>query len=244
MPRCWTFVSHDDGALGAAFTVSLAFRVAEEGRRVLVLDLSPSFPALDLAFGVAERVVYTLGDVQRLSPETIFLSPEKGKCAENILFVPLRSEEDIVSGAPLACIEAAQADVVLICADTAAASLTRTVSDHTVLLTRATEPSARTASRIAARGGYDAFLYTDFVPTKEAVLCETPLVSLADIVSLPLFGILPRVDLKNTLRPQGKDFRTAITNIAGRVLGEDIPLLRGISVEGMRKRTFFERISK
>lgn len=244
MPRCWTFVSHDDGALGAAFTASLALRIAEAGRRVLVLDLSPSFPALDLALGVAERVVYTLGDVPRLSPETIFLSPEKGKCAENILFVPIRSEEDVVSDAPLACIEASLADVVLICTDVATAPLVRTVSDHTVLLTRATEVSVRTASRIAACGGYDAFLYTDFVPTKEAVLCEMPLVSLADAVALPLFGILPRVDLKNTLCPRGKDFRAAITNIAGRVLGEDIPLLRGISVEGMRKRTFFERISK
>ncbi len=244
MPRCWSFVSHDDGVLGAAFTAALAHRIAREGKRVLLLELSPTLPTLDLALGVAERVVYTLADALRLSPEAVFLSPEGETDAEQILFVPSLSEEDMNADALRACIEASGADLVLICADPLRAALARTVSDGMLLLTRATECSVRAASRLAATVAFDGFVYTDLVPTREAVLSELPVTELCDALALPLFGILPRVDLKNTLRPQGKDFRTALSSMAGRLLGEQIPLLCGIPIEGMRRRTFFERISR
>lgn len=244
MPRCWSFVSQDDGVLGAAFTAALARRIAREGKRVLLIELSPTLPVLDLALGVADRVVYTLADALRLSPEAVFLSPERGMREEELLFVPSLSEEDANGDALRACIEASGADAVLISADPARAVLAREASDGMLLLTRATECSVRASSRLAARVAFDGFVYTDFVPTREAVLREMPVTELCDALTLPLFGILPRIDLKNTLCPQGKDFRTALSNMAGRLLGEQIPLLCGIPIEGMRKRTFFERISR
>ena len=247
MPRCWSIVSHDDGVLGAAFIAALALRLAKAGKRVLLFELSPTAPALDLVLGVADRVVYTLADAVRLSPEAVFLSPERTKDsrtagAEHLLFVPLLVKQDVDETALHSCIATAGADIVLIRADRTTASLARRVSDGMLLLTQATEPSVRAVLRMAEEFDFDGFVYTDFVPTAEAVRRDIPLTLLCDTLALPLFGIVPRVDLKNTLSPCGKDFRAAVSNMAGRMLGENIPLLTGISIDGMRKQSFFERI--
>ena len=77
-----------------------------------------------------------------------------------------------------------------------------------------------------------------------APVVSTALTEMADLLGIPLFGILPQTDLYNTHTVREKNFLTAIENMTGRLMGEAVPLLRGISIEGMRRKRFFTRISE
>lgn len=236
----WSVVSSETGMPSAAFVAALARSLAAHGRRVLLLDLSPAFPALDVALGVSERVVYTLADVGRVPADAVLLSlaeAEKG----SISFVPLAVGDTVDGACVTACVEAAGADIVLAYADRDTLTLARTLSDGLLLLTRADEAYLRAAVALTRDAAFDGFVLTDFLPLREEIECEPALTDLADTLALPLFGILPRTELKNTVRPRGKDFLTAVDNMAGRLTGAAVPLLCGIPIEGMRRRTFFAR---
>jgi hypothetical protein len=247
MLGAWSFVSHDDSAAGAAFVCTLARALAVRGRRVLLFDLCPSFPALDIALDVAHRVVYTLSDALHLSAEDVFLSPERqeGRVTvreEKILFVPIAVGEVPSAEAVRACILAADADVVLMTAERGSLSVAREVSDGLILTTRADAPSLRAAIDLASFAAFDGFVLSDFIPSADQIEREPSPTQLSDMLSLPIMGILPRAELKSSLVPKEKDFRIAVVNMAGRILGERVPLLEDVSISGMRRRAYFERI--
>lgn len=238
----WSIVSPDSDKLGATFVAALARSLSFHGKRVLVFDLSPRFPVLDVAFGVSERVVYTLPDVARVSPELAVLSVSQEKQGEGgILFVPVAVGDEVSLSSVSSVMEAVAADIVLLHAERETASLARAVSDGLLLLTQADAPSLRANACLAHSLTFDAFVLADFLPIAEEIEKEPSVTEMADALCLPLFGILPRTELKNTARPRGKDFLSAVDNMAARLTGEDVPLLRGIPIEGMRRRTFFTR---
>lgn len=239
MLGAWSIVHGTDKTPGAVFAAALAERLAAHGKRVLLFELSPSAPALDILLGVSERVVYTLADLPRISPEDAALTVR-----ENLCFIPLGVGEAADSAQIRTAVSAMTPDVVLFSAERASLALAREVSDGVLLLTDASPIGLRAASALAENGDFDGFVLGDFVPTREWVKKTPSLIALADMLGLPLFGILPRIDPNNTYETMGKDFLSAVENMAGRLSGESIPLLRGIPIEGMRRRTFFERISE
>lgn len=236
----WSIVHSTNGMLGALFTASLARCLASEGVRVLLAELSPHAPALDILLGVCEKVVYTLSDIPRIDPGEVVL-----RVRENLMLIPLGVEETPTDpDAVRASVRATEPDVVLVTAERAMLPLASEVSDGVLLLTDASPVGLRAASAWAQRATFDGFVLTDFVPTREWVSENPSLTSISDDLGLPLFGILPRIDENNTCSPMGKDFLSAIENMAGRMIGETVPLLRGIRIEGMRRHKFFETISE
>lgn len=239
MLGAWSIVHSTESMVGAFFTAALAEHLALHGKRVLLFDLNASSPAIDVYLGVSERVVYTLSDALRVSPEDAVLSPQ-----ENLFFVPIGVGDGVDTVAPIAaCIDSVSPDVVLLSAPRSALPLAASVSDGLLLLTDASFVSLRAASALASAHAFSGFVLNDLVLEKEALRKMPALTALSDAIGLPLVGILPHVDTNNPQTVAGKDFLSATENVAGRLLGESIPLLRGISLEGMRKRAFFERAS-
>lgn len=237
----WSIVSPYAERTGAALVAALARSLSLHGRRVLVFDLSPTAPALDVAFEVSERVVYTLPDVGHLAPELAVLSLPEENGEGGILFVPIAVGDEVDPSHVSSVISAVAADVVLVRADLAALQTARAVSDGLLLLTEADAVSLRASVHLARSHRFDAFVLSDFQPLAEEIRREPSVTEMADALSLPLFGILPRTELKNTAHPRGKDFLLAVDNMAARLTGVSVPLLRGIPIEGMRRKTFFTR---
>lgn len=240
MLGAWSIVCATDGMLGARFTAALAECLASHGKRVLLLELSPSLPALDILLGVGEKVVYTISDIARIDPLDVMLPVR-----ENLFLVPQGLDDTDVDAASLsACICALKPDVVLISAERAKLPLVSEFSDGVLLLTDASPIGLRAASAWAQCADFDGFVLTDFLPTRAWITQSPSLTSISDALGLPLFGILPHIDTNNTYTSAGKNFLLAVRNMAKRIMGENIPLLCGIPVEGMRRRTFLERIAK
>ena len=234
MSGVWSFVSHDDPALGAVFVASLARALSDLGRRVLLIDLCPAYPALDIGRDVSDRVVYPISDAEKMSPEAIFLSPaHKGK--GEILLAPLFPGEEPSGAHVKACACAAKADLVLIHAQPSYASVARAASDAVLLMTRTDATSLRAAAYLAAHETFDAFLLTGLVLTKESFKAGASLTETADALSLSLFGILPRFP--------DKAFDLAVANIAKRILGEQVILLDNILTAKKQRKLYFERAS-
>lgn len=239
MLGAWSILHATESLLDARFVSSLASTLAASGKQVLLFDLSPECPALDILFGVDGRVVYTLSDVGRVSPRDVLLSPR-----ENLFFVPLGVDEQVDASHIAAVIEAVKPDAVLFAVTRSTFTMARALSDGALLLTDASPVALRAASALASAYHFDGFVLTDFSPVREAVERMPALTEIADLLGIPLFGILPQTDLYNTHTVREKNFLTATENMAGRLMGEALPLLRGISIEGMRRKRFFTRISE
>ena len=240
MLGAFSVVNGSFGTVGAHFSAALAECLAAKGKRVLLFELSPSCPTLDLLLGVSERVVYTLTDTERLSPENVALTVR-----ENLSFIPLGVGEVISDTSFLeACVKALSPDVVLLSTERSQLPLARRISDGVLLVTDASQASLRANAFLSSKESFDGFVLSDFVPTKEYAFKMLSLAEISDTLGLPLFGILPRIDRADTPAAWGKDFLFAVRNMAGRLLGETVPLLCGIPIEGMRRRDFFARTSE
>ncbi len=235
----WSILDESRDSLGARFITSLANRLSLGGKRVLILEACPKRPSLDVALGVAEKVVYTLSDVGSVLPRQAILTVGK-----NIDFVPCAVDAlDVTASTErlAACIQADAWDVVLILFERAAYEAVKTVSDGVLLLTDPSFVSLRACAAFADAFPVSGCLLFDFVPTRSGVGAMPPLREITDMLGVPLLGILPRLRADNTSRGERKKFLLAVRNVAARLSGKQIPLLQGISLKRMRKKDFFER---
>ena len=239
MLGAWTFLHATDALLGARFTASLGMALAGAGKRVLLFDLSPEIPALDAFLGVDGQVVYTLTDVTRIPPIDAALSPH-----ENLFFIPIGTEDEVSVSDIALCMDAFSANVVLFSASRSTLPLASASSDGTLLLSDASPIAMRASCALSSHAGFDGFVLTDFVPDRKELEGALGLTEILDAVGLPLLGILPRVSPYSPRLPESKDFLAAVENMAGRISGEQIPLLRGIAVKEALKEYFFKRISE
>ena len=239
MLGAWSIFHATESMLTARFAAALAKSLAGCGKRVLLFDLSPEVPALDVLLGLDGRVVYTLSDAERIAPRDILLTP-----SENFFFVPIGVGETVNDLHISACIQAASPDVVLFAAARSTVSLARALSDGALLLTDASAVSLRAAIALVGECAFDGFVLGDFVPVREEIEKMPSLTEMADALGIPLFGVLPKTSLYDTHTASEKSFLLAAGNMAGRLMGENIPLLRGIPLEGMRRKRFFTRISE
>ncbi len=240
MSGIWSFISPFSVFAAPRLSVALAGVLSARGERVLLIELCPTTPALADLLGVADRVVYTLSDVGRVPPADAFLSVEprkrrKGQKEGSILLLPLFAGETVSEDAQdalRACIAAADADTVLLSAESGQAALARAVADGVLLLTGGDAFCLRTAAAHRTAFSADGFILTDFIPTRDAVKSSMTLTEMADVLGLPPVGILPK-DTYPWLSAQ------AVENLAGRLSGMSVPLLSGIGIEGMRKKSYY-----
>lgn len=236
----WSIISPFSVFAAPKLSVALAKMLSARGARVLLIELSPTVPALSDMLGVSDKVVYTLSDVGRVPAGDVFLSPaidkrKKAQGAGEILLLPLFAGEALAASAGeaiRAAVAAAKADAVLLSAEIGQAALARSVSDGVLLLTGGDAFCLGTAAAHRDALAADGFVLTDFVPTRDAVKSSMGLTQMADVLGLPLVGILPK-DTYPWLCDR------AVENIARRLFGERVPLLSGIGIEGMRKKAYF-----
>lgn len=230
----WSMMDESRDRVGARLVFALAKSLASDGKRVLVLEICPHRPALDVLFGVDEKVVYTLSDVGAVPPALVLLSPEK-----NIFFVP--SELDLEEKEPSfdairTCVAEVKPDIVLILFERAAYRTASTVSDGVLLLTDPSPASLRASAAFAQTFPVTGWVLSDFVPVRQPLSAR----AISDMLAAPLTGILPRLDADNTHSVARKDFLSAARNIAARLSGKIVPLLNGIPVKGSFRDTFLE----
>lgn len=256
-----TFFSAVDGVGKSTLCVHLAHALAKSGKRTLLIDLSPSAPALDILCGVAEGVVYTVSDAVGgpASPERVLLEVilhGASKKTPPFLFAPIAPldaphEMNLAAGIK-ALAKAAEAEIVLIDADLAYYDALYALADTRLLLTDTRESSLRASEALSAHSfGIDR-PFDRFVLMKESSLREiaqkhTPPIDLVDRLSLPILGItfadtaVEDLSLCVHKRYQKQNYPRAVGNLALRLLGEKVPLLDGIRLEGMSRRFYLER---
>ena len=239
MLGAWTFLHTTDAMLGASLTASLGISLAKMGKRVLLFDLSPEIPALDVLLGVDGQVVYTLSDAGKIPCADLALMPR-----ENLFLIPIGTDEEVNASDITACIQAFMADAVLFSASRSTLSVASACSDGVILVGDASPIAMRASCALAENNHFDGFVLADFLPERRALAGTLGLTEILDAVGLPLVGVLPRTAVYDSHLPEAKEFFTAVENIAGRILGETIPLLRGIPVKTAIKQYFFERISE
>lgn len=259
MAKTITLASAVGGCGKSTLAVSLAYALAARGKRVLLVDLSFPSPTLASLCSVSESVIYTVFDLAdgTVDADTLLLPvlSKKGEaeraCIALAPMLPsLCPRCDGIGEAVKALSSLPSADFVIVDASVDAYLHLAPVSDERVLLTDARESSLSASESMAFSASRD-FPFTYFVLKSsllgERIRKDEPLVDMIDRVSLPLLGILPHSDrmLDAGLLSQKKHAREpyarAVSNIAARLMGESVPLLRGITLEGISRRRFFER---
>ena len=227
---------------GALLAVDLAQVLSKNGRRVLILELS-DVPSADLLLGLSEQVVYTVSDVAcgRVSWERALLSPTVGRgkrsrTADTILLLPTEPFPTLDGGSVALknTVSAVGADVTLVVSDASHLALAREISDVSLLLCPCEERIRRATEAFLSERPHlqpDGLVLTG-LPSSAEELCEGDgPITLSERLHLPLFGVYPQ---EKRLRLQ------AARNMAERMTGNTTPLLRGIPIEGISHRAYFE----
>ena len=224
---------------------ALAGVMCDKGKRVLLLELCPTVPALAETLGVADKVVYTLSDIGHVGAQDVLLpvtptlkKSKKGQPTGEVLLLPLFAGEELPQDAAsrlCAAFAATQADIVLICAELGQASLARAVADSVLLLTSKESLCLRTAAAHRATIAADGFVLTDFLPTDSTARGGVTVTDAADALGLPTVGILPAESYA-----LGRPYDRAAENLALRLLGNSVPLLQGVHMEGLKRKAYLK----
>ena len=251
------------GAFGkSTLCVSLAHALALMEKRVLLVDLSPHSPSLSSLLSLSESVVYTVFDIVdgAADAKTVILpAPEKKGKGEwqRIALAPIlpsfSASAEGVAEAVTALAKEYQADFVIIDASLEMYPSLAAVSDERILLTDARESSLLAAEALsyhyAQENPFTYFVLKSSLVYERIVKTE-PLLDVIDRLSVSLLGVLPVSSLLSDkgLLTEKKDARLpyarAVKNIAARICGESVPLLRGVALQGISRRAFIERCTK
>lgn len=273
MPKIWSFFSPKGGVGKSTLCVHLAAALYARGVRVTLVDASPLSPALDVLCGVSEQVVYTLADVasDAASAERALLPVERltssakrrkeKKTAEkdaqtaSPCLLPIAPDEkedgDAVSEALQKLVALNGCDILLVDASCGMYDAIAPLSEHRVILTEPNAISLRAAEAFAANHADEnaCFLSVGASLCAEKLRAEPAVIDMIDRVALPIRGIVP---FAPWLRSGGmllekchrkEPYVWAIGNIAARLLGENVPLLTNVKLDGISRRSYLERTS-
>ncbi len=239
------------GGVGVGFvTVNTALALCRRGQKVLLLDASPFCRSHDTILGCDADVVYDIGDLAagRVSPDKALLQPCPG--TELYLLPGAFSPDSLPSPTGLDCLlhvlaEYGNFDSILV--DAPALPSTQesaryfdtvcVVSDPSSAALRASEGVGNT---LAAASVNTRLIINRFSLRHPRESRQEKAISMVDGAHIWLLGLIPPVGewnetvppaypLLRPTRPYKKEpARVAFDNIAGRLVGEDIPLLAGI----------------
>jgi len=236
------------GGIGkSTVALGVSCALADEGRRVLLVDCDDGNRCLDLMLGIQDRVLYDLGDVMegRCSPaDALIPCPQR----ENLLFcaAPNRlsapfSREDACRALTDLAVEA-QADMVL--CDTAGSgplmqAIASGFADGALIIATQQPASIRSAERTALLveelGGLPCRLVISlFEETAAADGQRAGLIEIIDQTHLQTIGVVPKdrtlflAQEKGVLPERKSRAGQAFSNIARRIGGEDVRLFSGI----------------
>ncbi|MBP3437690.1 MAG: P-loop NTPase [Clostridia bacterium] len=242
------------GGVGKSTIAShLAISLWEKGKRVLLIDAEASAPSIDILFGLQEETVYTLSDVLAgTEPQKavltvkdgLFILPSAvGADIEEIPFLALsRLKKDLAT------------DFILLLSPRALAPSLSSLASVLLLVTtpeekalRATEALTLLLSEEPSKKQY--FILNKTAPYKDALSDEPPLLDMIDQIGLPLLAVFPTEYEKRVLSPipvvphkrKSSNISRAALSLAERILGQSVPLLSRIRLDGFSRRYYIER---
>lgn len=252
MQRCIALSAALGGVGLGTLSLALAEALSARGLRVALIDAFVDAPFADLAFGFEEEVLYTFSDVvEGTAPQRAAFEVKKD------LFVFPSSVGSNLDGdlaaAVLAVQKALSPDVLLIASPISLLHRFFSVLD-TAILVSSTEERARRASEAASAILADGPVKSSYLllnksaAYKDELAEEPPLLTMVDSIGLSLLGVCPREYQRDALLPFGKvahsNFKKAVANVAARLLGERVPLLNGVRLDGFSRRHYIERAEK
>lgn len=228
----------------SSFAANCGAALARNGRRVLLIDADAGLRSLDLMLGASESLVFDLGDVLAGRCEPVKAIVPTSEPGLTLLSSPQDSSEDNLDEEAFVRLAKGLShyyDFVMIdspaglgeCAQAAAKAASRAVVIATPDPVSAR--NAEKASRMLEKCGVtDARLVLNRVTPgfiRAGLLMN--LDDAIDCASLQLIGVVPEdPDIPaaafrgQPLRPGKKGAALAYRNIAGRIEGEDIPLMK------------------
>ena len=249
------------GGVGkSTVAVGIATALTELGRRVLLIDFDLGNPSLDLMLGMQDDVIYNICDAAsgRASGEdAVHLHP----LHPNLAFIgaPFRYEGDATEEgfAKVLCEleEAYGFDCILV--DTSggaheSVALSAPACDTALIVSSQNPTSIRAAEKSGMlldekNVGEQFLIINGFDTSKESFAKRAGVMEMIDRTRTPLLGIVPQDTRITLLSEEGKSVfdakksnaRTAFLNIAGRLCGEHIPLMKGFT--GIRRNRFLFR---
>lgn len=240
MAKVLQIASGKGGTGKTTVTVLLSYALANMGFRVLTIDTDIGFKSLGSVFGVSENILFHWGDVIRtsvpLDKALIPLGPQL-----DFLSAPVHLEEDYTAENFQNIIDAYKAvyDYILIDSPaglTGGFSLAANVSDITYLVVPPTQiavqsagVTAETLHRMHKENIYliiNQFSYKSVRKRRQMNIDD-----MIDTVGAQLIGVLPYEKQLMTAQTQfipsvfSAEIYHAISRIARRIAGEDVPLL-------------------
>ncbi|MBQ9429854.1 MAG: P-loop NTPase [Clostridia bacterium] len=244
------------GGVGkSTVSAGIAAALASRGKKVLLIDFDLGNRSLDLMLGLEDAVLYDVCDLAagRIGADSAILIHPK---YPNLAFVaaPFRYEGDLTAenfGRALSLLEeTGDYDFVLI--DTSggaheSVALSAPFCETALIVSSQNPTSIRAAEKSGLildefGVGEQRLVINGFDMQKENLGKRAGVIEMIDRTRTPLCGIIPLDPRLTLLSEQGQtaldggktNARTAFENIAGRLCGENIPLLRGFC--GIRRK--------
>lgn len=246
MTQTIVIASGKGGTGKTTLTAGIGFALAERGKRCLCIDADTGVRSLDLTLGMYDTVLFDFSDVaagRATLEEAVVPHPENPDLL--VLTAPLHSSDigpDAIRLVSSQAIASDIADYVLIDAPAGLEegfSRAAAGADSAVIVATPDIVSLRSADRTASvleqKNFFDIRLVVNRVRPRVISKNNTPNIDDSmDMAGLPLLGYVPEEEAvlvcgalgQNLLKRRGSNAAKAMRNIAARIDGEDVPVMR------------------